>query len=95
MDLPDDKPGKAFQAKWREYSGVPKQKDKDKPWKRDEGLEADILECAMRVNTCCRQKYEEALLAMHADFAELAPHEFDGPDYSKLTPISTTSRGTQ
>ena len=47
MDLPDNKPGKAFQAKWHEYSGVSKQTDKDKPWKRDEGLEADILECAM------------------------------------------------
>ena len=32
---------------------------------------------------------------MYEDFTELALHEFDGPDYSELAPISTTSRGTQ
>ena len=93
MALPDEKPAKAFTARWHEYSGVPRQKDKSKPWKRDEGLEADILECAMRVNTRYRQKHEKALAAMYEDFMELALHEFDGPDYDELAPISTTSRG--
>ena len=36
-----------------------------------------------------------ALTAMYEDFVELALHEFDGPDYNELAPISTTSRGAQ
>ena len=32
---------------------------------------------------------------MYEDFVELALHEFDGPDYSELAPILTTSCGVQ
>ena len=49
----------------------------------------------MRVNTCYRRKHEMALAAMYEDFVALALHEFDGPDYNELAPISTTSRGAQ